>query len=147
MSSKTKTTMNMMADALAPAKGASTKPVETTKPATTEAAKVPEATAPALTKEQLKAAADAAKAEAKAKKEAEKLAAKNKPIETCMELCKALWSSRGKVFLKVPEFPVPISIEKSSMTDFLKAHPNEPATYNLVPRADNTGSDLIPLKK
>lgn len=66
-------------------------------------------------------------------------------IETCQQLLKALWSSRGKVFIAVDSFPIPLVIEKSCMTDYLKnvATPTDPAPYDLVPRADNTGSDLV----
>jgi len=66
-------------------------------------------------------------------------------IETNQQLLKALWSSRGNVFFKVDSFPVPLAIVKKEMTEYLKtqADANGPAPYDLVPRTNETASDLV----
>jgi hypothetical protein len=66
-------------------------------------------------------------------------------ITTNGQLLKALWSSRGNVFFATDTFPVPLAVVKKEMTEFLKTKSdlNGPAPFDLVPRADNTGSDLI----
>lgn len=66
-------------------------------------------------------------------------------ITTNGQLLKALWSSRGNVFFTTDQFPVPLAVVKKEMTEHLKTQSdlNGPAPFDLVPRADNTGSDLI----
>jgi hypothetical protein len=137
MASK-KSTMNMMADALAPAKA--DKKVATAPAAEAQTigagdvgqvpagvAETPAASAPATPTAPTKEPKGPVK------------------IETNQQLLKALWSSRGNVYIKVDSFPVPLAVVKKEMTEYLKtqADANGPAPYDLVPRANETASDLV----
>ena len=140
-----KSSMQMMAEAVSPTKSeAAVSPKKTDGvKATPPSRPAAEGTAKTGDAKPEGAAADAAPADApKGKKAKEEGPVK---IETNQQLLKALWSSRGKVFIAVDSFPIPLVIEKSCMTDYLKnqATPGDPAPYDLVPRADNTGSDLV----
>ena len=152
---KAKTSMEMMADAVAPTKSDKVKATPPNRPVAEGTAKTgdskPEIANANDTSKAIAEVAAAKRDEAAAdapKGKKEKDAGPVK-IETCQQLLKALWSSRGKVYLAVDSFPVPLAVEKSVMTDYLKnvAVATDPAPYDLVPRANETASDLIPRKK
>jgi hypothetical protein len=71
-----------------------------------------------------------------------------KEIKTAEDLIKAIWASRGNLYIPVQDANFNVAVVKS---DFVKAMQDmgkdAPAPYNLVKREGDKGADLVPFKK